>query len=112
MTTIIIKFLILAFSIYVVGKTTRLFQVDDFFTALIAALILALVNAVIRPILIFLTIIPTILTLGLFLFIINGFCLIIVSKLVPKFKVEGCFTSAIAAILISVVNMILEYLIV
>lgn len=100
----------MAFSIYLVGKLTKLFFVEDFFTALVAALILALVNAVVRPVLVFLTIIPTILTLGLFLFLINGFCLIIVSKIVPKFKVEGCFTAAIASILISIVNLILEWL--
>ena len=112
MNLIIIKFLILAFSIYLVGKATRLFYVEDFFTALFAAVILALVNTIVRPVLIFLTIIPTILTLGLFLFLINGFCLLIVSKLVPKFKVQGCFTAALASILISIVKMLLEVVII
>jgi putative membrane protein len=102
----------MAFSIYLVGKVTKLYYVGDLFTALIAALILALVNAVLRPILVFFSIIPTILTLGLFLFLVNGLCLIIASKLVPKFKVEGCFTAAIASILISIVNMILEHFLV
>ncbi|MDO9578871.1 MAG: phage holin family protein [Candidatus Cloacimonadales bacterium] len=73
MNTVIIKFLIMAFSIYLVGKFTKLYYVEDFFTALAAALILALVNAVVRPILIFLTIIPTILTLDYFCFWLMDF---------------------------------------
>lgn len=110
MNLLIIKFLIMAFSIYIVGKVTRLFYVADFLTALLAAVLLAAVNAVVRPILIFLTLPITILTLGIFLIFINGFCLLLVSKFIPKFKVDGCFVGGIAAILISLVNMLLEIL--
>ena len=112
MEILLIKFLLLAISIFIVGKATKLFQVDDFFTAFLAAVLLALVNAVIRPILILLTFPLTLITLGLFLLFINGFCLILVSKLIPKFQIKGCLTSAVAAILISLLNVILEALVV
>ena len=112
MEALLIKFLLLAVSIFIVGKVTRLFQVKDFLTAFLAALLLALVNAVVRSILIILTFPLTLLTLGIFLLFINGFSLIIVSKLIPRFQIKGCFTSTVAAILISLVNVILEWLVV
>jgi len=112
MNDFVIRILILAVSIYLVGKLTRLFIVEDFLTAIISALILAVVNAVVRPFLILFTLPITILTFGLFLFLINGFSLIIVSRLVPKFKVNGCFTAAVAAVLISIFNIILDWLII
>jgi len=106
-----IHIIILSVSIYFVGRLTKLFYVEDFFTAVVSALILAIVNAVIRPILIFLTFPLTILTLGFFLLLINGFSLIIVSRIVPKFKIGGCLTAALAAILISFTSLILDWLI-
>ncbi len=106
-----IRILILAFSIYLVGKITRLFIVEDFLTAIITAILLAIVNTFVRPVLIILTLPITILTLGLFLLIINGISLLIVSSLVPKFKIKGCLNAAVAALLISIVNIILEWMI-
>ena len=111
MNDFLIRILILAFSIYLVGKITKLFYVEDFFVAIITAFVLAIVNAIIRPILHIFFFPIHILTLGLFIFFVNGLCLIIVSKIVPKFKIKGCFTAAIAAILISLVNMFLESII-
>lgn len=106
----LLRIFLLAVSIYIVGKGTKIFEVDSFFTAIIAAIILALVNAVVRPVIIFLTLPFTIITFGLFLFLVNGFSLLIVSSVVPKFKIHGCFTSALAAILISLSNMLLEWI--
>lgn len=107
----IFYFLILSFSIYAVGRLTGLFEIDNFFAAIIAALVLALVNITIKPVLEFISFPITFITFGLFTFFINGFCLLIVSKLVPKFKLRGCFTSAIAALLITLVSSLLTKLI-
>lgn len=110
MNDFVIRIIILAASIYLVGKLTKLFIVEDFVTALVTALLLAVVNAIVRPIIIVLTLPITILTLGLFLFLINGFSLILVSRFVPKFKVNGCLTAALGAFLISITSMILYWL--
>jgi putative membrane protein len=110
MTDFFLRLLILALSIYLVGKITKLFIVEDFFTAIVTAVILALVNVIVRPVLVLITFPLTILTLGIFLLFVNGLCLIIVSALVPKFKIAGCLNSAIAALLISVTNLTLEWL--
>jgi len=107
----ILQFLILTFSIYAVGRLTGLFEIDNFFAAIIAAFVLALVNVTIKPVLVFISFPITFITFGLFTFFVNGFCLLIVAKLVPKFKLRGCFTAAIAALLISLVNSLLTKLI-
>lgn len=107
----IIKVLILALSIFIVGRLVGIFKIKDFSAAFVAAFILALVNIIIKPIMIILTLPITILTLGIFLIFINGFMLIIVSKIVPEFKISGCFTAAIASILISLVSSLIEWLI-
>ncbi|MEA2097098.1 MAG: phage holin family protein [Candidatus Cloacimonadota bacterium] len=111
MQDVILKFLILSFSIYTVGRLTGLFVIDNFFAAIVAALVLALVNITIKPVLDFISFPITFITFGLFTFFVNGFCLLIVSKFVPKFKLRGCFTAAIAAFLITLVNSLLTKLI-
>ena len=110
--TFLIKLLLMSVSIYLVGRITHLFTVDDFTTAFVVAILLAVVNVLIKPILVLITIPITIITLGIFLIFINGFMLIIVSKIIPEFKINGCFTAAIASVLISFVNSVLEKLLV
>lgn len=104
----IIKVIISAVSIYLVGVITKLFVVKDFSTAFITAFVLAIVNILIRPLLIVLTLPITILTLGIFLFFINGLMLIIVSKIVPTFVVNSWFNAALASLLISICNSCIE----
>jgi putative membrane protein len=104
------KILAIALAIFVVGRITKLYQVEGFFTSLISALLLAIVNAVIRPIFIFLTFPITILTLGIFLLFINGFMLLLVSSLVPKFQIRGCFTAAVASIFISLFTLFFDWI--
>ncbi|MEI6128347.1 MAG: phage holin family protein, partial [Pseudomonadota bacterium] len=67
----------------------NIIRVDGVFGALAASFILSIVNAVIRPILIFLTLPFTILTLGFFLLVINGFMLGLVAFVVPGFYLNG-----------------------
>lgn len=110
MEEFVLKILAIALAIHVVGRVTRLYKVEDFFTSIISALFLAIINVVIRPILIFLTFPITILTLGFFLLFINGFMLLIVSELVPKFKIKGCFTAAIASIFISLFTLFFDWI--
>lgn len=111
MENFLLKVLISALAIFLVGKATRLYHVYDFLTAFFAALVLALINMLIRPLLIILTLPLTIITFGIFLLFINGFCLMLVSYIVPKFKINGCLHATIAAIFISIVTILLEYLI-
>jgi putative membrane protein len=64
-------------------------RVDGIYTALIAALVLGLINAVIRPILLLLTLPLTLLTLGLFIFVVNGLLFWFVASFIEGFHVFG-----------------------
>jgi len=85
-----------------------LISVDGLLPALVAAFLLGIVNAILRPILIFFTFPLTVLTLGLFLLVINGLMLWLVSGLVRGFSVNGFLGAAIGSLLISIVSWILS----
>ena len=71
---------------------------------LAAALVLALINAFVRPVLLFLTLPFTLVTLGLFIFLLNAFCLWLTSQLVKGFEVHGFWTAVVGALIISLVS--------
>jgi putative membrane protein len=85
-------------------------QVDSFSTALLAALLLGLVNTLIRPVLILLTLPVTFLTLGLFIFVINGLMFWAVADLVQGFQVASFGAAIVAAIVYSVISWALSAL--
>ena len=82
--------------------------VSSFLTALVAALVLGLVNAVIRPLLILLTLPATILTLGLFIFVINGLLFWFVGSFIQGFVVGGFWAGVIGAIVYSLISWALS----
>ena len=84
--------------------------VASFTTALIAALVLGLVNAVIRPVLVLLTLPATLLTLGLFIFVINGLLFWLVGSFVSGFMVAGFWPGMFGAIAYSIVSWALSAL--
>ena len=84
--------------------------VSSFVVALIAALVLGLVNAVIRPVLIVLTLPATLLTLGLFIFAINGLLFWLVGSFVTGFVVAGVWWGFLGAIAYSIVSWALSAL--
>jgi len=85
--------------------------VSSFVVALIASLVLGLVNAVIRPILILLTLPATLLTLGLFIFVINGLLFWFVGSFISGFTVTGFWPGVFGAIGYSIVSWALSALI-
>ena len=84
--------------------------VASFTTALIAALVLGLVNAVIRPVLVLLTLPATLLTLGLFIFVINGLLFWFVGSFIEGFVVSGFWWGVIGAIAYSLLSWALSAL--
>jgi len=77
---------------------------EPLWPALLAGLVLALINAVVRPVLKILTLPLTLLTLGLFLFVLNAFCLWLTSAIAPGFDIAGFWPAFWGALLISVVS--------
>ena len=72
--------------------------------ALLAGVVLGLINALVRPVLIVLTFPLTLLTLGLFLLVLNGVCLAATAWLVPGFDVDGLLPAVLGALLVSMVS--------
>jgi putative membrane protein len=85
--------------------------VSSFWSALVAALILGLVNAFIRPLLVLLTLPATVITLGLFIFVINGLLFWFVGSFVEGFVVQGFWAGVFGAILFSIVSWVLSALV-
>jgi putative membrane protein len=79
-------------------------KVESFYTALIVALILGLINTLIRPILLVLTLPITILTLGLFIFVLNGLLLWFVASFVQGFTIAGFWPAVFGAIVYSLIS--------
>jgi putative membrane protein len=84
--------------------------VDSFVTALIVAVVLGFINTLIRPVFVILTLPVTILTLGLFIFVINGLLFWAVGSFVPGFHVDGFWSGVFGAIIYSVISWALSAL--
>jgi putative membrane protein len=80
--------------------------------ALLAGLLLGVVNALVRPVLFILTLPLTLVTLGLFLFVLNALCLGLVAWLVPGFSIAGFWSALFGALVVSVVSWILNGLLI
>jgi len=78
---------------------------------LFAALVLCAVNAIVRPIMLLLTLPITVVTLGLFLLVLNGAMLGLVALLVPGFIIDGFWTAVLGAIIISLTGMVANWFI-
>jgi putative membrane protein len=107
---LLLVWLINAVALMAVGYLVPGIAVSGLVTALVAALVLGLVNTVIRPVLILLTLPVTLLTLGLFIFVINGLMFWAVGSFVSGFLVAGFWPGVIGAFAYSVVSWALSAL--
>ena len=107
---LLITWLINALALLALPYIFTSIHVDGFATALIAALVLGLINTLIRPLLVILTLPVTLLTLGLFLFVINALLFWLVAELVKGFTVSGFGGALIGSILYSVITLITSWL--
>jgi putative membrane protein len=82
--------------------------IRDFISALVLALVLAILNLLVKPILIILTLPATIFTLGLFLLVINAVIIMLASKLVKGFSVDGFWWALIFSLVLTVISGIMN----
>lgn len=100
------------FRAFVLLVTTVLvpgFHIDSLITALAVAAILGILNLLLKPILIVLTLPVTILTLGLFMFVINAILLALTASVIRGFQIDSFFTAIIASIVIAIISSILNF---
>jgi len=100
-----------AVAIIAVAQLFESFRIEGFVAALVASLILSVLNAIVRPILVVLTLPITVVSLGLFLFVINAITLMLTQWLMgSSFVIDGFGIAIISAIIISLLNLMLNQL--
>ena len=104
---IILKVLLSAVAVLVIAHFLPGITVDDYTSAIIVAIVLGFLRLIVRPILIVLTLPVTIITLGLFLFVINATIVLLASNLVTGFSVSGFFVAILFSLLLSIFQSIL-----
>ena len=107
---LLLVWLINAVALFFLPYVLPFVHVDGFVPALVAALILGLINTLIRPVLVLLTLPVTILTLGLFIFVINGLLFWLVGSWVQGFRVDGFWAGVFGALVYSIVSWALSTL--
>lgn len=103
-----LKLIVSAISVVISAYLLPGIHIRDLLTALLVAIVLALLNGIIRPILIILTIPVTILSLGLFLLVINALMIILAGNLVPGFQVDGFWWALLFSVILSLVTSLLS----
>ena len=102
-----LKILLTALAVIVLANILPGVTVTSYVTAIIVAVVIALLNMFIRPLLVFFTLPATIVSLGLFLFVINAIIILLADKLVDGFAVSGFFAALLFSILLSIFRPIL-----
>ena len=105
--TFLIHWGLTSLSLWIASFVFKGIRFSDTSSLVVSALVLGFVNAIVRPILIILTLPLTLITLGLFLLVINALMLILVSKLIRGFSVSSFWTAFFASIFISVLSFFL-----
>lgn len=102
-----LKILLTALAVIVLSNILPGVTVVGYTTAIIVAIVISLLNMFIRPLLVFFTLPATIVTLGLFLFVINAIIILLADKLVDGFAVSGFFAAFFFSILLSIFRSLL-----
>ena len=102
------KWLLSAAALLLVAYLYQGVEVRSFTAALIAAFVIGLLNAVVRPVLVLLTLPVTVLTLGLFLFVINALMFWAAASLLDGFQVRDFTAALIGSLIYSVIGMVVE----
>lgn len=110
MGEIILVWLISSVTLFIVSRVYGGLEIESFATALIGALILGLLNAILLPILQFLAFPFMIVTFGLFSWVLNAGMIMLAASIVPGFRVNGCLSALIVAILVAILNSILLWI--
>lgn len=98
----LLKILLTALAVIVLANILPGVSVNGYLSAIIVALVISLLNMFVRPLLIFFTLPATIVTFGLFLFVINAIIILLANKLVDGFTVNGFWSALFFSILLSI----------
>jgi len=105
------SWLVSSLALWLVAQIIPGIEVRGFGSAMIATVVIAIVDGVVGPVARFLAFPLTLLTLGLFLLVINAFLLKLASLLTPGFRVRGFLDAVLGALVLSILTMILRHLV-
>ena len=103
---LLLRWLINTVALFLLVQFVPGFHADSWVTLAVAALVLGLLNAIVKPILFILTLPLTIVTLGLFLIVLNGIMLEITAWLVSGFRIDDFISACIGAIVLGIISLI------
>src|SRR5438067_13919708 len=109
MTGFFFRLVITALGLWAAATVVPGVRIDGWGNLVVAALLLGLVNAVIRPIILILTLPLTVLTLGLFILVVNGISLALVAWLVSGFHVAGLWSATLGAIIVRLTSWVASH---
>ncbi len=104
----ILKLVLSAVAVIVLSKVLPGVEVQNYISALIVAMVLAFLNTIVKPLLVFFTLPATIVTLGLFLLLINAAIILLADYLIQGFYVDGWLWALIFSVLLSILQSILH----
>ncbi len=107
MLALIVTWVANSLAIYIVAYLLERVEVASLGAAFLAGAVLTLINALVKPVVVILTLPLTLVTLGLFYFVVTAFCLWLASRLVPGFLVQGIFTTIFASMLVSLFSTLI-----
>jgi len=105
---ILVRWLLLAAALLLVANLNLGVTLQGFRSALVAALVLGLFNALLRPVLVLLTLPVTLVTLGLFLFVINALMFYFAASMLDGFHVNGFAAALIGSLIYSLCGMVID----
>lgn len=105
---LLVKIIILALAIYIASYIIPGVTINSTSTLFVVSIVLGLINTFVKPVLVILTIPLTIITLGIFLLILNGILILLVGSIVPGFYVSSFFTAIIFSIVVSIISSLLS----
>ncbi len=108
---LLVAWLISAAALWIVAQIVPGLRLRDFGAAMIAVVVIAIVDAVVGPVFRFFAFPLTLLTLGLFLLVINAALLKLASMFTPGFEVHGFLSALFGSVLITIVNFVLRHMV-
>jgi putative membrane protein len=105
-----LNLLVNGLAVYITSSILPGIVISSFFSAIMVSIVLGIANTVVRPILVLLTLPITIMTLGLFILILNGLMVILASAIVPGFFVSNIWSAIIFSLVLSLVSWFLNSL--
>jgi putative membrane protein len=107
----LVRLLVSALSLWLASAIVPGMHIEGIGSLVLAALLLGIVNAIFRPFVVFLTLPFTILTLGLFLFVVNAAMLGLVAWLLPGFTIQSFWSALLGSLVVSIVGTVLSWMI-